>query len=269
MRIIFCFNQISYHIAKNLKNDYYLNDIIIYSKGRISIAPSKSKSIQLPYSTLLAFFVLVIISIFKDIEVVIPHARSGRLINKLYSKSCNLSFIDDGMDTFRNVPKNIDLKKLNFETKFYTFDYKIPLADWVYSVQLVKTVPITSLAFDHRPSVDLSYFQNVVVESPGIPSCFLSTLNGTSIIFQHPNHNKRDENTPIKNRESNLLLSVEKSIISSDINVVIGDTLVFIFLLESGYNVKKIHLFLRKETYLNMSNLHSIFTSIPKITLLD
>lgn len=270
-RVVFCANQISLCIASELlKNKKDGEKIFIfYDEIRCDInayAHVVSSAFRLNRYNFGIFFLYFYF--FGINEIIVPHLKweYARLFSKV-SKS--LSYIDDGLDTFRMRPNNIDISTIKDASSFYTFDYKFKLAPWIYLLKLIKLPPITNLAISNKQSYDFGQYENVVVESPGVESFFLNSNDLTStILIRHSNPNKHI----VSNYRGPMLLgssiALEASLLDYRGTIHIGESMVFIFLASVMQPRFKINLYLKAnnqdnnlpllELCKNMSNLSVI-----------
>lgn len=123
--------------------------------------------------------------------MIVPHFRGGRLI-KLYAKYAKkFSAIDDGLDTFREHPRNIDVSDFKLGSNYYTFDDDDNLASWLSNFNVVKVCKLEEIAKSSKKTLDLNDFDVVLVESPGLGSIDLPILKSSKVLLiKHSNPNK-------------------------------------------------------------------------------
>lgn len=230
MKVVFCYNQVSYIIARNLCNICNERVCIIFSKNRINEqAKLGNRLTVLPYHYLIAIFILIL-SCITSIEVVFPHDNAGRIIKLIVRYCRKLSFIDDGMDSFRSKPRNINLSLIRSHSIYYTFNYNIRLANWVKELKIVPVCKIDKLIEDKKPSFDIkNEFGAIIIESTGVKHSAINIPN--SLYFAHPNYNKKNNHFNKSYVVSGGDYSIEKTLNSFDGDVIVGETMVLIFLL--------------------------------------
>jgi hypothetical protein len=262
IKIIFCYNQVSYTIAREFDNKYGSFNIIIVDKNRVRTIDKMFNEIG--YSRFIAFLILIL-SIFPIIfEIVIPHTNGGKILSLISRYANNLSYIDDGMDTFRESPKNIDLKALRLKLKYYTFNSKIPTANWLLKLDIIKLAELSSLMIDSRDFIDLSQYDRIVIDSPGVIIENFNFINTLFII--HPNKSK--SSNFFKNSIKGNLIALEKSLHDYKGEIIVGESMVFIFLLNCLSDLSKITLCLKKSDYLNLKCLHSYLDLVGKVIVI-
>ena len=124
-------------------------------------------------------------------ELCVPHFRGGRLIKAYAKYAKKISAIDDGLDTFREFPKNIVVSDFKLGSNYYTFNYDIRLASWVNDFNLIKVCELSEIAKSSKKTLDLNNFDVVLVESPGIEAAELPDLEPARVlVIKHSNPNK-------------------------------------------------------------------------------
>ena len=125
------------------------------------------------------------------LEICVPHFRGGRLIRAYARYAKKTSAIDDGLDTFREFPKNIVVSDFKLGSNYYTFNYDIRLASWVNDFNLIKVCELSEIAKSSKKTLDLNNFDVVLVESPGIEAAELPDLEPARVlVIKHSNPNK-------------------------------------------------------------------------------
>lgn len=255
IKIIYCFNQISYVIAHEVAEKSEGKTLLIIDATRISpYIGSKVRTLRL--NALISFFVLISSIIYSGIEVVIPHAKCVRFTRQMSRYSKNLAYIDDGMDTFREMPKNINLQELRLGAKYYTFEYNIQLAEWVSVLRVVPVCSLKNLENDPKPALDLTSYNYLVIESPGV--CIGKYDNSKVFCIKHPSHVKNQKIEFINSQESGLNCSVEKTIKNFDGNIVIGESMVLVYALNFLSDLSRITVSLNESQFKNLKSLHKV-----------
>ncbi|MDI1307813.1 MAG: hypothetical protein PSV17_00085 [Methylotenera sp.] len=99
--------------------------------------------------------------------------------------------IDDGLDTFREFPRNIVVSDFKSDSNYYTFNYDAKLATWLSGFNLINVCELEEIARSSKQKIDLSDFDVVLVESPGIGSVILPDLSASRVLLvKHSNPNK-------------------------------------------------------------------------------
>ena len=255
-RIFFCYNQISYVIAKNIFIEDKIINIIFYTENRITKSHPKQTIFELKYSKFYTFIILILSSLFTFIEIVIPHTNGGKIIKYISTYGKNISYIDDGLDTFRVIPKNLNLILIENNTKYYTFDYDIPVAKWTNNFNIIKSINIQELNNSNKLGLKLDNFKNLIIDSPNIEFLLFNKIDDTFLI-KHPNKNKStiyNNDYPFINGNQ---ISVEKTITNFNGNIYIGESFLIVFILSTCKNLERIKVTLNKANYENLEVLHS------------
>ena len=223
--IFFCQNKISYYLAlaisKNKKSKIYGNFF--------------SSADSLPEFGRLVLFKYLLIGIFCNIEIVIPHTVNGllfRFINKYCKK---VSYIDDGMDTFRDKPINVNLKIFRKKSLYYIYQYNIFYAAWLNNFNVIEVSPLIETYIGSGTLIDFNEFDSVVIESRGI--ILPSTSIGKSCIVRHPSKNKQVLN--LKNFDAVFYgdeVLLEESLRHYQGNIYIGESFTAILLIHMKKN---------------------------------
>lgn len=259
INIAICFNSISYTIAKNYA---YQNDkklIILYDKIRTKTNKEDHRELKLFSLQKLNLYFFGLLSYLGFVEtVLIPHQRQNRKIKRIVHYAKKVEYIDDGLDTLRNKPKNFFNYSHNFT--YYTFKEYSNYGTWLNNKNIVSIASLKELINleDTKESFSLPKGAILIIESPGIiPKEIYFENKSNFYLFRHPVKDKQiDFGHNIHVIDSNIY-SVEKTIDSLDEgNLVFGETMSFvIFLLISNNNKFNVNLFL------NNSNNLSVITS--------
>jgi hypothetical protein len=269
LKVIFCYNQVSYIIAKNIENNLFSKNILVISENRIERTGKKSGVIELNYSSFFTLIILLFSIIPFGLEIVIPHTKGGKILKILAKYAYKLSYVDDGMDTFREVPKNIELSVLSKGTNYFTFDYGLPVANWLKEINQIKVISVSNLEDDYKPSVDLRLFSHVIIESPGISAFDFSLVDSSYFIIKHPNPKKSIESLKFNSSQNGRNISVENSLKTFRGELILGETLILVYLLSINYDLSKTILCLNRSDYDNLNCLHPLFLKCKKLLISD
>jgi hypothetical protein len=258
MHIFFCFNQISYVIAKEFQSQSSGITLIIASPERVRYNKKKDKNVFF-YKKYIGRLILIISKFTKYVEINIPHDQGDKFIKKIAQEAKNISLIDDGLDSFRNIPKNISQSLLNRAKKFYTYDHGLPLANWVDNFTIIKVCPIIKLLDDVKPAAILDKYKAIIFESPGINLAKILGLE-EMCFFSHPNINKKISEIPSIKKIEGIQYSAEKTLVSFSGDIYIGESMLLIFALCNNLDPSRIHLQISKEQFINLVCLHDLLT---------
>ncbi len=255
-RIVFCYNRISYVIACELaKKDDHIRHVIYYSCDRIVPSPSETALGAVPLrrkKLLIGVFMAVF---FRPDEVLIPHFKINRQINYIAHRSKKLSLLDDGLDTFRETPRNLTPSNFEKGTFYYTFSYDVSLARWLSPFVLNKVCGLSELVQDRRPPRNLKGMPCLVIESPGITPAFVRDLPSSSTLVKHPNWNKNTlRDSGIASIEGEIAL--ERSLLSFNGRLIVGESMVLVYALLMKDRSFRITACLDRKTLKNLRTLH-------------
>jgi hypothetical protein len=271
-RVVFCYNRISYVIARELATrDQHIRHIIFYSRDRIIILPTEKRPGLIPIRRWNLFIGVFLAFFFRPDEVLIPHFKINRPINRpihyIAKRSKKLSLLDDGLDTFRETPKNLAPSAFEKGTAYYTFSYSIPLAHWLSPFALNRVCNLRELAQDNRPPRDLHGIFCLVIESPGIRAESVRELPSSSRLVKHPNRNKitfRDSGVSPFDGE----MALERSLPSFDGRLIVGESMVLVFALLMKNRSFQLTIYLERETFENLRPLHDLLKYDENVELI-
>lgn len=267
IKVVFCYNQVSYIIAKEIGKKSNGFNLLINSDIRITRTARRKGVLEINYNSYLAFAVLLICFIPKLMEVVIPHTKGGKIVSLIAKYSSFLSFIDDGMDSFREKPKNLDLNLISNNSNYYTFNYKLPFASWLNNVKKIKVAEVSDLSYDIKPKFDFSNFETVIIESPGVKVEKIEFDPAKTFCVKHPNPNKSNLEFKALFGDTGKNIPIEKSLDGFKGRIVIGETMVLIYLFHANISPKQITVCLKESDYMNLSSLQEYFSHCEKLII--
>lgn len=191
----------------------------------------------------------------RNVEVIVPHGGFGRVIGLISRFARNFSLVDDGMDSFRDSPRNLSDLVIRRAKNYYTFSYSFGMAEWTSVLNKIEVCGSISLSEDAKSGYLVAPHEVLVVESPGLK--FQKLQVGHMLLFAHPSRFKSMTVDSEIKAVSGLKYSLEKTLISFKGPVHIGETLALIFLLEHRTSLDNVHVHLTSELYDNLSCLHS------------
>jgi len=207
--------------------------VIFYDDSRCDINIFENDGVDFIKYTRWNFLKLLISSFLRrPDEVCVPHFRGGRLIRFYAKYAKKISVIDDGLDTFRELPRNIVVSDFKFGSNFYTFKYDTSVASWLNEFNLVKVCELNEIAKSSKKILDLNDFDAVLIESPGIEALQLSELKFSRVfIVKHSNPNKNI--TTLKSCSSSVGsdFALEKSIENFRGTLIVGESMTAVYAL--------------------------------------
>ena len=188
MNVFISLNKISFTVLQSyiLQNNFE-TFIVLYDKRRINlddinINNNNVKYIKINRLVIISFALLS--SIGKVDKLFIPHHILGRIGNIIRIFAKEVHYIDDGMDTLRDKPKNFDLSKYDESSLYYTFkEYKY-FGKWLQNKKIEQIASIKDLIED-KPAYKIDDGV-LVVESPGLSIESIEQRNKKMYLFQHP-----------------------------------------------------------------------------------
>jgi hypothetical protein len=254
--LFFCLNQVSYVLATGyLVSQPALQGAIRFDIRRVRPLPRfkrlHSAAIS-PGRTVCAAASAIVAG---PTRAWVPHERTGRLIQWCARACSETALIDDGMDTLRDVPKNLDLARMPGVSTLLTFaDYRV-VGRWATGLQHIAGAALAALADDDRPAFDLRPYRTVIVESPGVAAQRFA--GDRALYVPHPSPIKRLASPPACSLFPAHTHSLEKSLLSFRGRVVVGETMLLPFLLATRHDgLRELIVTLTRQQYGNLTALH-------------
>jgi hypothetical protein len=254
-KVFICHNQISLSVTREiLMNGNILKAYIFYDPLRCDISGFSNLNCTLisqTYLDVLVFF----LKIFKlmPFELLVPHFR-WKVSRLMLFFSSKYSFIDDGLDTLRNIPLNINIKK-HHKNDFYTFKYSNQLGSWLNQFKVKKISSFESIRYINKPIYDLNNYSTIIIESPGIERYLASCShdNNKTLYIKHSNPNKRISNELNCHKLEGGDFALESSLLSYKGNLIMGETMVGVYLLNLKSSFNRLSFCIKKENIINLT----------------
>ncbi|MGJ0507106.1 MAG: hypothetical protein ACR652_08205 [Methylocystis sp.] len=229
MDIFVCYNAVSYSIAHALARRGL--SLIIYDQHRLVQKPTLN-ALQTGFGVKVDRWLERLISWKCVGTVYLPHHINPPMVQAAAAAARAVHYLDDGLDTLRNAPKNFDLENYAPESVLHTFYEYERLGDWlngrtVRRVASFREFPDFELL---RRNVISVRGATVVIESAGLSQVDLGRLGPTAIIFGHPNPQKNHpDRAPLVLTEK---FNVERSLFAEPARrVYVGESISLIYLL--------------------------------------
>ncbi|CAH0343187.1 hypothetical protein [Rhizobium sp. CECT 9324] len=260
-RLMVCANQVTVAIVHALlgRETEEQQTIVVYNSDRCDVEELERRGVLcVPFThRWLCALVLIRYCILGNAELCLPHHRFGRSILWLLTFARKTSLIDDGLDTLRNVPRNVEPEKFAAGTTFYTFRYDVELGRWLSRFNVERVADIGVLSGSGRQMIDLSATRRLIVESPPIArvaSELRLNENGT-LLVRHSNVNKqvlpRSEGKEVAGAD----VALERSLQDFSGEIVVGESMVAVFALLNESPSYKLTVYLPKENIESLSPL--------------
>lgn len=257
LNLAICFNQVSLEILYTVIEPGSKTFILI--DGRRLLPGEKLKGVTyFNFNNRLVQLSFFFLSFFGKIDnIYVPHQRVGIfyfLLNKLKWK---VSYIDDGMDTLRDIPKNFDIEQYGLYSPYYTFTEYTRLGNWLRNRPVKRVASVSSLSLSRTRKVyKILGEATLIIESPGVTNNVSTQFSkGKIYLLPHPSYIKRQIWGDAVTVLDSELFSPEKTILNLSKGVVIiGETMVLMTLLYSDLS-EDIEVFVFLENYKNLSSL--------------
>ena len=215
MKCFICFNKISYQIAMRVREK---NDLIVLRNRRMI---SQNHDFLNVYIYGFKIKILLIIFSFLGIEIILPHWKESKFLSWIHKFSRRISYLEDGLDTYRTKPKNINLDELRLGVKYYYFNLNIPPEPWVNKL---KKFPVlyhkeNLVNSDRNWLKMIAEYDCIFIESPGVNLNEYKDLN--AVIISHPNKLKR-EVCDFDRVASNAIHDLEACVSYAQTTVIVG-----------------------------------------------
>ena len=265
-RAIFCPNQIAVSVAIGLvrRDEERMQATIFYWPDRCDISRLQVLGVKcLPYSRTACLAYLLKTNWRKRVEVLLPHRKLGRAVN-WFSRFCHtISLIDDGLDTLRQVPRNVQPENFVAGANFYTFDYQNALGAWVNRFTVDRVGSLAALAEVSRSSIDLVNTKRLIIESPPLDRVReeIGLDDEGVILVSHSNVNKRSIQNFTGCSINGGEVALERSLREFSGEVVVGESMVAVFALMQRRPKYRLTIFLAKENIANLAPLIQLIHS--------
>jgi hypothetical protein len=235
-RVVFCPNQIAATLAlgmaRSLVSPYRL--VVVFWPGRCDVSALQAQGVLCHvYSRAACLKILLRHWLSTKIECVLPHRRLGRVVNSFAAVCPSLAMVDDGLDTLRDTPRNVDPAEFPAGTAFYTFSYPGALGRWLSRFEVRRVASLSMLAETSRPQIELCGVRRLVVESPPLDGmqAELDLAKPGTLVVLHSNVNKRTLKWPGMRTVNGADTNIEGSLSKFEGEVVTGETMVAVYAL--------------------------------------
>lgn len=260
LQIFYVLNRVNLAVAKEICSSNSDFSLIIYSPQRISKCEltDSSTTVLTPDSRAVRLAMIARQLLGLKDSLYIPHHRIGTLLKILIQRVNSLNLIDDGLDSYRIAPKNIDLNQLFPTLPYYVLGSRVPLAPWTEKLKIVEICSLAKIADNNLEGNDLSFYDHVIFESPGIPK----NLDGIKsedkvVIWRHPNLYKRKEYLFEAVKMESHVSNVEKSVLSVSGTIHVGETMLVPFIISEPAIKCKVKLYINSSMRENLISMIS------------
>lgn len=259
-RIIFCPNQITATVSVGLtrRDGKLVDTTIIYWPDRCDITSLEMMGVTcIPYGRWVCLNYLIGNFWSCNIEVLLPHRKLGRIMNWFSYVCSTTSLIDDGLDTLRDEPRNVDPGHFDAGARFYTFQYKIPLGIWLNRFTVDRVAEFDMLADVPRASISVARTTRLIIESPPLDRVRseIGLDEDGSILVMHSNINKRAFQNFTGCSVNGRDVALERSLCEFSGDIVVGESMVAVFALMQEKPMYQITVCVAKENIKNLAPL--------------
>lgn len=237
MTLAISLNKISFTVLRS----YILQNnsekfIVLYDKRRINLNDININNNNVKYIKInrlvIMFFALLSLMGMVD-KLFMPHHMFGQIGNIIRIFAKEVHYIDDGMDTLRDRPKNFDLSKYDENSIYYTFkEYKY-FGKWLQNKKIEQIASIKDLIED-KPAYEIND-GILVVESPGLNVEIIEQDSKKMYLFQHPSSSKQIKWKRYFTKVDSSNYSVENTILQMKKGeVYIGETMSLVISIYCG-----------------------------------
>lgn len=235
-RVVFCPNQIAATLALGMvkEADGSSRLVVVYWPDRCDVSALRAQGVAChAYSRVACLKVLLYCRLRGGVECVVPHRRLGRVVNGFAALCSSVALVDDGLDTLRDVPRNINPEDFPAGTTFYTFAYSGALGMWLGKFKVRPVATISMLGDTGRPRINLRGVRRLVIESPPLETIqeTLELTDPSTLVVIHSNVKKQTLKCGGVQTVSGANVNIEKSLDAFVGEVVIGESMVAVYAL--------------------------------------
>ncbi len=189
--VFYCTNAVNYTIAMEGVLPGSARRAIVLYKGR-RYRPQRRPGIwawRVSYPSFVALRALA--WLWPMGRLYVPHHRIPSGLRALAPRMAGTAFIDDGLDTLREKPANLDLDRLPEGADYFTFTEYDELPAWLQRLSVHRVCSLRQmLALSDKPAFDLAGIDHVFFESPGLDAQALIAALGLDVarvlVVRHP-----------------------------------------------------------------------------------
>lgn len=241
MNLFLCANYVNYENAISIAaNNGY--SIILFNPNRINKKIKVTKKFLLLPLNRITCYILYVLQFLYKLDIYCPHKK----FNKLFFKRFNsLNLICDGLDYYRDTPKNISFDEIESFTNAYVDKRQLKRPHWLRSMKLIDIDIIEESIYGVGKELGYFFknFECVIVESPGIH--FHNKDNKRCIFIRHPASTKRGLFPDNYVDSTKLRSNIEVLIYNTrNIEVYLGETYTVISLLRMNFESRKLFVYI-------------------------
>jgi hypothetical protein len=191
-----CTNEVNYTVALGELRRRPRASLLVFDPVRCDRRPAR-RTWQLPIGLWADRVVRYLGRLALLRTTYLPHLHFSPRLLREAQRARHLGYLDDGLDTLRRRPQNIDLAALAAARPTYlTFTEYRELPAWLSAFDVQGVCSVQDLAHaGHRTPIDLSGFDCLFIESPGLDAGELIGALGIDparvLCVRHPVPHKR------------------------------------------------------------------------------
>lgn len=226
-----CYNQISYLVAcEEVRRLGHRASVILCAGDRVRRQRRYRLGWCWPLNRASVLLALLAAMLRRPRTVAIPHHAGGRLIRWLAARATRVCLLDDGLDTLRDRPRNVDPAQLDRVAALLTFSDYRALGRWTERLPVQRVAALELLLADERPPLPTSAHDVLVVESPGVAvERIEQALERPAARMLHVRHSNPDKAGALPADWPQVAAtgaSLEKTVIGFGGTVIVGETMV-------------------------------------------
>lgn len=241
MDVFYCTNAINYTVACGVLTRAPRRAVLLYERRRFGVRPLPGV-----WQTRISGNPMRLLAAWLRLSgtlgtLYVPHHKVAKQFRSVLDGAPRIEFIDDGLDTLRASPGNIDLARFPAGQRYHSFDEYREVGAWLAGAELVRSASLADvLRTATQPRQDLSRHAHVFVESPGLDVPALVAARGLDpaavLVVRHPVAHKRG---PLPEGCATVVgnaLDCEGSLLAlRGHDVYCGETMAFFLLLHAGF----------------------------------
>ena len=191
-----CTNEVNYTVALGELRRRPRASLLVYDPVRCDRRPAR-RTWQMPIGLWADRLVRYLGRLGLLRTTYLPHMHFSPRLLREAQRARTIGYLDDGLDTLRRQPQNIDLAALPDVRPIYlTFTEYRDFPAWLAAFDVQGVCSVHDLAHaGHRTPIDLTGFDRVFVESPGLDAGAVIAALGIDparvLCVRHPVPHKR------------------------------------------------------------------------------
>jgi hypothetical protein len=261
-RFYICYNDVSYVVAAEhvLQSTRVGDATILHAADRVGIRPRYAHLRHRRLTRANLALACARLAVARNGTVYVPHHRLPRSVRWMLRCAGASGLVDDGLDTLRERPRNIDVESVDRHGKLLTFNDYPALASWTSRLQVERVCSLDRLVREESPCETDPSWRTIVVDSPGVDvsrlPAELAPDPATQVIYLHDNPKKRNS-APAARTTTSRVQPLENAMAGFDGAIVSGESMATVFALFVARRARLI-VQLTRSQYDNLACLHAV-----------